>query len=105
MTRLLQDSLGGNCRTYLIATVSPLADSIEETISTLKFADRAKCVLQHVKRNEINAKDDHLIQRLQKEVQYLKELLTVKKTRGGNQPPDMLKVQLVKLKDENERLR
>jgi hypothetical protein len=41
-------------------------------------------VLQHVKKNEINAKDDHLIQRLQREVQYLKDLLTVKKTRGGN---------------------
>lgn len=42
LTRLLQDSLGGNCHTYLIATVSPIVDSIEETISTLKFADRAK---------------------------------------------------------------
>lgn len=45
LTRLLQDSLGGNCQTYLIATVSPIMDSIEETISTLKFADRAKSVI------------------------------------------------------------
>jgi hypothetical protein len=36
-------------------------DSIEETISTLKFADRAKCVMQRVKKNEINAKDDALV--------------------------------------------
>jgi len=34
--------LGGNTRTVLIATVSPIIDNIEETISTLKFADRAK---------------------------------------------------------------
>lgn len=45
LTRLLQDSLGGNTETYLIATVSPLLESIDETISTLKFADRAKCVM------------------------------------------------------------
>ena len=50
-------------------------ESIEETISTLKFADRAKCVMQRVKKNEINAKDDALVQKLQKEVLYLKELL------------------------------
>jgi len=48
----------------LIATVSPVIDTIEETISTLKFADRAKSVMQRVKRNEINAKDDALVQKL-----------------------------------------
>jgi Kinesin motor domain len=42
ITRLLQDSLGGNTKTTLIAAVSPVIDNIEETISTLKFADRAK---------------------------------------------------------------
>ena len=45
LTRLLQDSLGGNTETYLIATVSSTIDCIEESISTLKFADRAKCVM------------------------------------------------------------
>jgi hypothetical protein len=64
LTRLLQDSIGGNTSTYLIATVSPVIDTIEETISTLKFADRAKSVMQRVKRNEINAKDDALVQKL-----------------------------------------
>ena len=45
LTRLLQDSLGGNTRTWLIATVSPIIDHSIETISTLKFADRAKQVM------------------------------------------------------------
>lgn len=45
LTRLLQDSLGGNTETYLIATISPTADCIDETIGTLKFADRAKCIM------------------------------------------------------------
>lgn len=55
LTRILQDSLGGNTRTVLIATVSPIVDNIDETISTLKFADRAKQVLATIKANEINA--------------------------------------------------
>jgi hypothetical protein len=42
LTRLLQDSLGGNTRTCLISTVSSIKDWVDETISTLKFADRAK---------------------------------------------------------------
>lgn len=45
LTRLLQDSFQGGTRTLLIATVSPSSHNLEETISTLKFADRAKNVL------------------------------------------------------------
>jgi hypothetical protein len=41
MTMVLRDSLGGNCMTYLIATVSPTEDCVEESISTMKFAERA----------------------------------------------------------------
>jgi hypothetical protein len=44
LTRLLQDSLGGNSKTFLIATVSPAAANVDESINTLKFADRAKQV-------------------------------------------------------------
>lgn len=64
LTRILQDSLGGNTRTVLIATISPVMDNIEETISTMKFADRAKQVMAFVKANEINASDDALVQKL-----------------------------------------
>jgi hypothetical protein len=42
--RLIQDSLGGNTRTRIIATLSPTRSCMEETVSTLKFADRAKQV-------------------------------------------------------------
>ena len=41
LTRLLQDSLGGNTRTCLIATLSPILDCVDETLNTLKFAERA----------------------------------------------------------------
>lgn len=42
LTRLLQDSLGGNSRTAMIACVSPADDMLEETLNTLKYANRAK---------------------------------------------------------------
>jgi kinesin family protein 18/19 len=42
LTRLLKDSLGGNCKTVMIANVSPASSQFEETINTLKYANRAK---------------------------------------------------------------
>jgi Kinesin-like protein len=50
LTRLLQDSLGVNTRTILIATISPAPQYVEESISTLKFADRAKQILVKLKK-------------------------------------------------------
>ena len=44
LTHLLASSLGGNCRTTLVATVSPSADAADETLSTLRFAGRARSV-------------------------------------------------------------
>ena len=42
LTRLLKDSLGGNCLTAMISNVSPAHDQFEETLNTLKYANRAK---------------------------------------------------------------
>lgn len=42
LTRVLQESLGGNSLTSMLATVSPCSSSFEETVSTLRYADRAK---------------------------------------------------------------
>ncbi|TPX36335.1 hypothetical protein SmJEL517_g01516 [Synchytrium microbalum] len=44
LTRLLKDSLGGNCRTAMIANVSPSFLSIEETMNTIKYASRARAI-------------------------------------------------------------
>ena len=41
-TRILEDSLGGNCKTTMMAMVSPAMEAMSESISTLKFANRAK---------------------------------------------------------------
>lgn len=44
LTRLLQDSLGGNTKTIMIAAISPASDNYEETLSTLRYASRAKFI-------------------------------------------------------------
>lgn len=75
LTRLLQDSLGGNTRTRIIATLSPAIQCLDETISTLRFADRAKQVMAFVRVNEHRPVDHALVHRLQAEVKHLRELL------------------------------
>lgn len=51
LTRLLKDSLGGNCRTLMLAHASPAKSSFEETINTLKYANRARAIKNAVKEN------------------------------------------------------
>jgi len=53
LTRLLQDSLGGNTRTIMIACVSPADDNIEESTNTLRYAERARCIQNNAKRNVV----------------------------------------------------
>ncbi|GMF24539.1 unnamed protein product [Phytophthora lilii] len=52
LTFLLKDSLGGNSKTFMIATISPAEDSAFETLSTLKFAQRAKMIQNSAVVNE-----------------------------------------------------
>lgn len=52
LTFLLKDSLGGNSKTFMIATISPAEDSSYETLSTLKFAQRAKLIRNNAIINE-----------------------------------------------------
>jgi Kinesin motor domain len=52
LTRLLKDSLGGNCRTTMIVMISPAPEAFSETLSTLKFATRAKKIKNDAKINE-----------------------------------------------------
>ena len=52
LTRLLEDSLGGNCKTTMITMISPCQDFISETLSSLSFAKRAKRIKNKPKINE-----------------------------------------------------
>nr|XP_033931329.1 kinesin-like protein KIF13B isoform X4 [Pseudochaenichthys georgianus] len=74
LTWLLKDSLGGNSRTAMVATISPAADNYDETLSTLRYADRAKSIVNHAVVNEDpNAR---IIRELREEVEKLREQLT-----------------------------
>ena len=55
LTRILQESLGGNYKTTLIVACSPYSSNKEESISTLKFASRAKTIKNHFKMNIQNS--------------------------------------------------
>lgn len=52
LTKLLQNSLGGNSKTVMIATLSPADINYDETLSTLRFADRVKRIKNHAIINE-----------------------------------------------------
>ena len=60
LTRLLQDSLGGRNKTTIIATVSPALNSIDETVSTLEYAFKAKNILNKPEINQRVSKDVHV---------------------------------------------
>lgn len=76
MTSVLRDSLGGNCKTTMIATISVLKSNIDESISTCKFAQRVALIKNNAALNE-----EHdpavLVARLRKEVARLKAELAL----------------------------
>ncbi|KPI94068.1 Kinesin-like protein KIF18A [Papilio xuthus] len=54
LTRLLKDSLGGNCKTVMIANISPSNTSYEDTYNTLKYAARASKIQLSIKKNIVD---------------------------------------------------
>jgi kinesin family protein 3/17 len=74
LTRLLQDSLGGNTKTVMIAAVSPADYNYEETLSTLRYAARAKAIKNKPRVNE--DPKDALLKEYEEEIKKLKEMLS-----------------------------
>ncbi|XP_039922726.1 stAR-related lipid transfer protein 9 isoform X2 [Hirundo rustica] len=73
LTWLLKDSLGGNSKTIMIATISPASSSYNETMSTLRYAANAKNIINKPRVNEdANVK---LIRELREEIDRLKTML------------------------------
>merc|ERR1719264_128331 len=81
LTRLLQDSLGGNSKTLMFANVGPADYNYDETISTLRYANRAKSIKNKAKINE--DPKDALMKQYQKEIEELKRLLEEKDMAEG----------------------
>jgi len=79
LTRLLQDSLGGNSKTVMVATIGPACSNRDETITTLRYANRAKNIKNKPKVNE--DPKDALLREYQEEIINLRNELEKRKTR------------------------
>ncbi|GFR19555.1 centromere-associated protein E [Trichonephila clavata] len=82
LTRILQNSLGGNALTAIICTVTPAC--LEETLSTLKFASQAKCIKNKPQVNEVLT-EQALLKRYANEIKKLTEKLEATKEEKAQQ--------------------
>ncbi|PWA85208.1 P-loop containing nucleoside triphosphate hydrolases superfamily protein [Artemisia annua] len=82
LTRLLRDSLGGKTKTCIIATISPSIHSMEETLSTLDYAHRAKNIKN---KPEINQKlmKSAMMKDLYSEIERLKQEVYAAREKNG----------------------
>ncbi|NXF53231.1 CENPE protein, partial [Oceanites oceanicus] len=99
LTRILQNSLGGNAKTVIICTITPV--SFDETLSTLQFANTAKRMKNTPKVNEV-LDDDALLKRYRKEILDLKKQL--EEVSSKTQIHAMEKDQLAQLLEEKNSL-
>jgi hypothetical protein len=120
LTRLLQDSLGGNAHTLMIACVSPVEWNVGETINTLKYANRARNIRNRVRIEEREEGWEDIewlrntVIKLRKELKVLREGGTVSHTDLNDLPPDdsnvtgaakQVRVQLAELQSQYVELR
>uniref|UniRef100_A0A8C2D491 Kinesin family member 11 n=1 Tax=Cyprinus carpio TaxID=7962 RepID=A0A8C2D491_CYPCA len=82
LTRILQDSLGGRTKTSIIATVSPASVNLEETLSTLDYANRAKSIMNKPEVNQKLTKRT-LIKEYTEEIERLKRDLAATRDKHG----------------------
>jgi kinesin family protein 3/17 len=87
LTRLLQDSLGGNTKTLMISNVGPADYNYDETMNTLRYASRAKNIKNKPKINE--DPKDALLREYQDEITKLREQLAL--LNDGMDPAELMK--------------
>jgi kinesin family protein 3/17 len=79
LTRLLQDSLGGNSKTIMIANIGPSEYNYNETLTTLRYAHRAKTIQNKPVKNE--DPQDTKLREYQEEIARLKKLISDRQTK------------------------
>lgn len=85
LTRLLQDSLGGNAITYMIACVTPAEFHLSETLNTVQYAQRARAIQSKPRIQQVEERDKQaLIDRLKAEVAFLREQVRSSERTGGD---------------------
>uniref|UniRef100_A0A0N5BCT8 Kinesin-like protein n=1 Tax=Strongyloides papillosus TaxID=174720 RepID=A0A0N5BCT8_STREA len=94
LTRLLQDSLGGNTKTIMVACISPSDNNYDETLSTLRYANRAKNIKNKPRINE--DPKDALLREYQEEIERLKAFV-----KSG----DSRRKSIINIEQEREKLR
>ena len=95
LTRLLKDSLGGNCRTLMIGNISPSNISYQDTYNTLKYATRARNIKTNIQKNVVNvqfhvSQYDQIIGQLRKEILMLKEQIVEPPSERPMELPDKI---------------
>ncbi|KAI0112763.1 kinesin-domain-containing protein [Hypoxylon sp. NC0597] len=84
LTRLLQDSLGGNAITYMIACVTPAEFHLSETLNTVQYAQRARAIQSKPRIQQVEEGDKQaIIERLKAEVAFLREQIRSTERGGG----------------------
>ncbi|ODN03319.1 Kinesin-like protein KIF3A [Orchesella cincta] len=100
LTRLLQDSLGGNSKTVMVATIGPVDYNLDETVNTLRYANRAKEILNCAKINE--DPKDAILRKYQEEILHLRSLLEQKKLQLQQSQNDVLTMKQPSKKKKQE---
>ncbi|XP_022768719.1 kinesin-like protein KIN-4A isoform X1 [Durio zibethinus] len=99
LTRLLQDSLGGNSRTVMIACISPADINAEEILNTLKYANRARNIQNKPVVNRDPMSNEML--KMRQQLEYLQAELCA---RGGSDEVQVLKERIAWLEAANDNL-
>ncbi|OIS97045.1 kinesin-like protein kin-4a [Nicotiana attenuata] len=102
LTRLLQDSLGGNSRTFMIACISPADINAEETLNTLKYANRARNIQNKPVINRDPMSNEML--KMRQQLEYLQAELRARSGGGFSDEIQVLKDKIAWLEANNEEL-
>ncbi|KAI3991143.1 hypothetical protein MKX01_022364, partial [Papaver californicum] len=99
LTRLLQDSLGGNSRTVMIACISPADINVEETLNTLKYANRAR----NIQNKPIVNRDprSNEMQKMRQQLECLQAELLTRGARVSSEEVQVLKERIAWLEASN----
>eukprot|EP01064_Diplonema_japonicum_P034333 TRINITY_DN707_c0_g1_i7.p1 TRINITY_DN707_c0_g1~~TRINITY_DN707_c0_g1_i7.p1 ORF type:complete len:969 (+),score=194.19 TRINITY_DN707_c0_g1_i7:54-2909(+) len=98
LTWILSESLGGNSKTMMIATVSPAESNKEDTLNTLRYALKAKAIVNTVKVNE--AKSTVMLSAMQREMENLRNKLNDPTVSKSEAEIEEMRSQQLHLEDE-----
>ncbi|XP_057976199.1 kinesin-like protein KIN-4A isoform X5 [Malania oleifera] len=102
LTRLLQDSLGGNSKTVMIACISPADINVEETLNTLKYANRARNIQNKPVVNRDLVSNE--MQKMRQQLEYLQAELSARGGGASSNEVQVLKERIAWLEAANEDL-